>query len=282
MAKNPKDGAVVSRREKGPSTMRSLLILLRYHDRLIEGIGQDLKLRYTGSVFGIAWAFIFPLVQLSIYAMLYVVIFRVRPSGLTEWDYVLLVFSGLVPLFAFNEMLTTGLGSLTANKALLMSTVFPAELIPVRAALTGMIPMLLGLGLTLCLSVVLQRSDWEAIIIVPIAWILLVMFAVGLSWMLSLLSLVAKDIQHGIGLVLMLAVFLSPFAYTPEMVPQSLKIILYLNPMSYFVLTFQAPIAYGEFPQLIHLGGAALLGIGTFLLGFVAFTRSKGVFFDYV
>ena len=267
---------------KGPRTLRSLLILSRYHGRLIEGVRQDLQIRYTGSIFGLTWAFLFPLAQLAIYAMLYVLIFRIRVPGLTQAEYVLLVFSGLVPLFAFNEMLTTGLNSLQSNKSLLMSTVFPAELIPVRGALAGQVPMLLGMIVTIIFASILGNIGWQAIIVIPYTWLMMTMFAVGLSWILSLLSLIAKDIQHGIGLILMLTTFLSPFAYTPEMVPAGLKIILLFNPMSYFVLCFQSAITYGVWPDPINLIGVTILGLGGFFLGFSSFVKGKPVFLDYV
>jgi len=276
-----KDGTS-SKKTKGPGTFQTLIILARYHGRLFAGVRQDINLRYTGSIFGVAWAFLFPITQLAIYAMLYVLIFRIRVPGLTQAEYVLLVFSGLVALFAFNEMLTTGLNSLQSNKSLLMSTVFPAELIPVRGALVGQVPMLLGMVVTLVYALVLGNIGWQAIIIIPYAWLMMTMFAVGLSWILSLLSLVAKDIQHGIGLILMLTTFLSPFAYTPEMVPAGLKLILYFNPLSYFVLCFQSVITYGAWPDPINLIGITILGFGGFWLGFWSFSKGKPIFLDYV
>ncbi len=241
----------------------------------------DLKLRYSGSVLGWFWAFLFPCCQLAIYTGLYVFIFKVRPSGLSQFDYVLMVFSGLVPLLAFNEALIMSIGSLVSNKALLLSTVFPPALIPLRAVIVGQIPMLFGLAITFALGFLMNRTGWEAVIFAPLFWLLMIMFATGLGWILSLITLVARDIQQGIGLVLMLLVFLSPFAYTPEMVPPALKAILYLNPMAYFVLSFQQLFIYGELPDLIPAVGSLVLGVGVFYLGYFMFERSKHSFFDY-
>jgi len=255
--------------------------LLRFRSRLIEGVKHDVKQQYTGSVMGIFWVMLFPLLQLGIYAMLYTVIFKVRPSGLTEYSYTLLVFSGLVPLLAFGQALVAASGSLSSNKQLLLNTVFPADLIPVRAALAAQIPLLFGLLVTVVLGYVLGRSSWQAIILVPFFWILLMMFTIGLGWMLSLLSLVIRDIQHALGLILMLVIVLSPFAYTPEMVPASLKFIIYLNPLSYFVLAFQQLIVYGSWPGLVSTLGSIGLSLSVFCLGFILFRRAKAVFFDY-
>lgn len=260
---------------------RSLWVLCGYRHRVLEGVIHDIRQRYIGSVFGTLWVFLYPILQLGMYAGLYSFIFRVRVSGLTEMGYVVLVFSGLVPLMAFNEALNAATSSLSANKNLLLNTVFPAELIPLRAALSAHITSLIGLAITLIIGYGLGKTSWQAIVLVPFFWVLLLMFAIGIGWMFSLFSLVARDIQHGLGLVTMLLFMLSPFAYTPEMVPVALKPLIYLNPLSYFVLTFQQLICYGTWPDPIAAGGAVVLGITSFFIGFNVFQRAKHVFFDY-
>lgn len=260
---------------------KQLSILWGYRERVLEGVRHDVRQRYTGSVFGATWAVLFPLLQLTIYAGLYSMIFRVRPQGLTEFGYVVLIFSGLSPLMAFSEVLTASTGSLSANKNLLLNTVFPADLIPVRAALAGQITSLVALIITLGVGFASGHASWQAVLLVPVFWVLLLMFAIGLGWIFALLSLVARDIQHGLGLITMLLFVLSPFAYTPDMVPHALRGIIYLNPLSYFVLVFQNLICYGTLPDLIPALGATVLGLGVFLLGFCVFQRAKYVFFDY-
>lgn len=263
------------------NVFHSLWALSAFRHRVFEGVVHDIRQRYIGSVFGSLWAILFPLLQLSIYAVLYIFIFRVRPMGLNEMGYTLMVFSGLVPLMAFSEVLNAATSSLSSNKNLLLSTVFPAELIPLRTAIAGQVTGLIGLGITMILGFILGRTSWQAILLVPVFWVLLIMFALGIGWIFSLISLVARDIQHGLSLIIMLLFVLSPFAYTPEMVPTVLKPIIYLNPLSYFVLTFQKLICYGTWPDLISAGGAVILAFSSFFIGFIIFQRAKYVFFDY-
>lgn len=264
-----------------PNLFRSLIKLYGYRYRLVEAVMHDVRQRYTGSAFGSLWAVLFPLLQLGIYAGLYTFIFKVRPAGLTEMGYVLLVFSGLVPLMAFSEALNASTSSLSANKNLLLNTVFPAELIPLRAAISAQVTSIIGLTFTLFIGFALGRTSWQAILLVPVFWVFLLMFVTGIGWMFSLFSLVARDIQYGLGIFTMLLFVLSPFAYTPEMVPPALKPIIYLNPLSYFVLTFQKLICYGTWPEPTAALGAAILAFGSFLVGFTVFQRAKYVFFDY-
>ena len=260
---------------------RSLRVLSSYRGRLYEGVIHDIRQRYVGSVFGSLWAFLFPMIQLGIYAGLYTFIFKVKPLGLTESDYIILVFSGLVPLMAFNEALSSATSSLSANKSLLLNTVFPAELIPVRAALAAHVTSVIGLVITLMVGFLIGRTSYQALLLVPIFWVLLLMFAIGLGWIFSLFSLIARDIQHGLGLVIMLLFILSPFAYTPDMVPVDLKPLIYLNPLSPFVLTFQNLICYGLWPDPAFALSSCIIAISAFLAGFTVFQSAKHVFFDY-
>jgi lipopolysaccharide transport system permease protein len=261
--------------------MKSLRALAGYRQRVLEGIVQDVRLRYVGSLAGVAWAVLFPMLQLGIYAVLYGLIFKIRLPGLTGSGYVLLVFSGLVPLIAFNESLTAASNALVGNKNMLLNTAFPAELIPLRAALAAHVPGLAGLLITLAAGVLLGQTSWQAIFLIPLFWVLLLMFALGLGWVLSLLSLVTKDVQHILSLMLMMMYALSPFAYAPDMVPPALKLIVYLNPLSYFVFAFQQVICYGAWPSLMVLAGTIFLGLGGFATGLFLFQRLRSIYLDY-
>jgi lipopolysaccharide transport system permease protein len=218
---------------------------------------------------------------LTIYAVVYVLVLRIRPPSLDEYSYVVLVFSGLVPILSFNEALVAATGSLVANRNLLLNTVFPAELIPVRATLAAQAASLCGLAITLLAAIALGRASWVTPVGVLVFWALLVMFAIGLGWILALLTLVLRDIQQSLGLVLMALLVLSPVAYTPDMVPESLRLVIYLNPLSYFVIGFQDVICYGKWPAAGVLLPASALAVSTFWLGFWFFRRAKFVFFDY-
>lgn len=263
--------------------LKPLLLIWSYRNNLFEGVKQDLRQQYSGSALGMVWIMLYPMLQLGIYCALYVFIFKVRPAGLTQSSYIILVFAGLVPILAFNQAVQVALGALRGNPALLASTVFPPTLFVVRAVLVAQLPMAFGMVVTLVAAFSMGLPSVGLVILyLPILWILLLGFAVGVGWVLSLVTLVARDLQHSIGLFLMLMTFLSPFAYTPDMVPAGLKPILYMNPMTYFVRSFQDFICYGVHPEWFSLLGAFLLGIGGFYMGYLIFERSKVKFFDYV
>lgn len=260
---------------------RLVPFLVAYAAPLATSTKQELQQRYAGSVLGLTWAMLYPLLLLGFYATVYVVILRVRPPNMDAPGYLVLVLSGLVPLLGFLEALTASTGSLVANRSILLNTVFPAELIPLRSILATQIPSCFALGIVVILALVQGRTSIGPLLVLPILWILLVAFVAGLGWVLALLTLVARDIQQALGIVNMMAMVLSPAAYTAEMVPQGMKALIYFNPLSYFVMCFQDILCFDRLPQPGNLAAAALLGVGSLVAGFWFFQRAKLVFFDY-
>jgi lipopolysaccharide transport system permease protein len=252
-----------------------------YGPRLFNAVKHDVKQRYAGSILGSFWAILYPLSMVSFYATVYVVIFRVRAPNLSPEVYTVLVISGLSAVLMFSESLSIGLGAIVSQRSLLLNTVFPAELLAPRSVLASQIPSLVALLIACIAAVFLGSASSAAILVVPITWLLLVMFLIGLVWIFSLIALVLRDIQQGVSIVNMSMMVLSPMAYTPDMVPSALKFIIWLNPISYFVLSLQAPLALGTWPSPTAMIGAACLGVGTFFLGLAFFRRARFAFADY-
>jgi lipopolysaccharide transport system permease protein len=256
--------------------------LRSYGPRLYHSVLHDVRQRYAGSLLGSLWAILYPLALLSFYATIYVVVFKVRATGLTPSGYTVMVMAGLVPIIMFSEALSMGLSSIQSQKSLLLNTVFPAELMPVRAVLAGQVPSAGALAITFTAAMWQGQSSLLLVVfVVPVIWLFLVLFVIGLSWILSLVVLVARDVQQAIGIVFMAVMVLSPMGYTPAMVPEGLKFIIWLNPMSYFVLCFQSVLAFGRFPDPTVFATAALLGTISFAGGLYFFRRTKFVFMDY-
>ena len=215
------------------------------------------------------------------YATIYVVVFQVRAPNLSPEVYTVLVMSGLSAFLMFAESFSNGLGAIVSQRSLLLNTVFPAELLPPRSVLASQMPSLVALALASIAAVILGSASPVAILVVPITWLLLIMFLIGLVWIFSLIALVFRDILQAVNLINMSMMILSPMAYTPDMVPGALKFIIWLNPISYFILCLQAPLALGTWPSPAAMIGAACLGIGTFFLGLAFFRRARFAFVDY-
>jgi lipopolysaccharide transport system permease protein len=242
---------------------------------------SDLDRRFAGSLLGVSWVVIAPAASIALYAAVYRFIFKVQVPGLRGWDYVLYIFAGLVPFLMTAESLTNGVASVIVNRSVLNNTVFPIDLAPVKAVLAAQGSFIVGMLATVAGVIAVGRAHWT-ILLLPVVWLLQVMALIGVSWVLSLVNVVFRDLQNLITLLLVMLMIATPIAYTPAMVPSSLKAVLYFNPLAYFVLTYQRILVLGQLPD--PLTAALLVGIsvGLFVLGGFFFARTKSVMVDYV
>lgn len=259
----------------------SAAYLLSHRHLLLRTTRSELRSRYAGSLLGMLWAVLGPLSLLALYSTIYLFIFRVRVEGLSAAEYVFFVFSGLVPFFMTAESMTQGVGSVINNKAVLENTVFPIELAPPKALLLGQTPMLAGLPVVVVGSILIGNGHWT-MLLVPVLWLLHLAALAGIIWCLSLLNVVFRDIQYLIGVVLMALLIASPFAYTPDMVPQNLQPIIVFNPFAYYVMAYQDLLILGRIPSLFNILFLIVFSIGMFLFGSWFFCRAKRVIIDYV
>lgn len=240
----------------------------------------EMRTSYAGSVLGVAWMVIGPVLLMSIYTLVYTLIFRIRPSGITVTDYILYVFAGLLPLIAFSSSITAGATSLSLNKQVLLNTVFPSELIPLRAAVIGGAAMPIGIVVVALADFFIGEVSWH-ILLVPMVVLLQLFFQAGLAWVLSLVTLVLRDVQYVLQYVTMILLVVTPIGYTPDMIPYRLKALMYLNPLYYFVVAYQDLIVFNRLPEPWLMGVCAGLSLFSFCCGFWVFQRAKRAFYDY-
>ncbi len=252
------------------------------HSALLWRISRsELRARYAGSFLGLVWAVLTPALVLAIYAAVYLVVFKVRVVGLTPVEYVLYIFAGLVPYLAVAEALSMGVSSVVTNKNVLSNTVFPIDLAPTKAVLLSQTTMAVGLVATVLGLALFGHLSWTVILVVPL-WLLLALALMGTTWILSLLNVVLRDLQNFIGTILMILLVSSPIAYTPQMVPANMRILLEVNPFAYFVTAFQSVLVMGTLPPVSDIVAVVAMSLASFLIGGWFFARSKTVLIDYV
>ena len=273
----------MTERRKAPihaSRFRPIGLIWSRRQLLASAVKISLRQRYAGSLLGLAWLALGPLLLMTLYGVIYLVVFRVRPVHMEPKIYVLYIFSGLVPFMQFSQGLSMGTMALSADRNVLLSTVFPPELIPLREVIASLASLVAGIVIIFFVGLFLGRLAFSWLL-VPVALLLLLMFLTGLTWVLSLANMVLKDIQQILTYVTIVLLVASPIAYTPDMLPSALRVLIYFNPVSYFIITLQSLIVLGALPPWPIALGTVVFGVGSFLLGAYIFGRAKMVFFDY-
>ncbi len=265
-----------------PITRNHSAYYILSHWRLLIRVSvSELRTRYAGSIFGLGWAILSPLLIIAIYSVVYLVVFQVRIPSMSSVQYVLYIFSGLIPSLMASEALATGVGSVVTNRAVLSNTVFPMDLVPVKSVLLAQTSMVVGMVLIMVTSAIIGSLYWT-ILLMPLLWMLNILALIGVIWIIALVNLVFRDLQNLIGLIVMVLMVASPIAYTPDMVPSSMKVLIFLNPLAYFVIAYQHIVVMGQLPDWWDTLAVIILAFGLFAGGGFFFSRAKQVLIDYV
>ena len=253
--------------------------LWRFRRVLYASTRTELRKRYAGSVLGRVWPFLYPLLFLSAYLFLWMIVFNLRFPGMGRLGYVVYVFCGLVPFLFLSEALTTSVTSIRQNIQFIKSVIMPLELVPARTVLIALSSHVVGLVVLLLLSGVNGTLSWR-LIMLPIVVGIFAIGLVGTSWITASLGVLVPDVTQVLNIAVMLLMFVSPIAFTPDMVPGRFRFAVALNPVTYIadvyrgvlIATHPAPIP----SSIVFVIGSVLL----FLFGAVICARFKNVVVD--
>lgn len=240
---------------------------------------NELRSMYAGTLLGLVWIVFGPVLMLIIYTVIYAVIFQVRVPNFTIQEYILNVFSGLVPFLAFAQGLSAGTGSLKSGRSLFFNMNYPTELIAPKYVFVAYVMLPVGMLMTLAGDAIVSELSWWWLG-VPVIMLLQLMFSVGVAYYLSLISLVIRDIQFMIQYLMMALLVITPIAYTPDMISGKLATLLYVNPLFYYVYSYQHLILLNSPPPMDVLVTALVISVVTFVTGFLFFQRARGALSD--
>jgi len=260
---------------------RAMVATLVQHARLLVAITRvELNKKFAGSVLGLAWLVLQPTLLLSVYLFVYLVVFKVRFPGYSQMDFVLFVFAGLVPFLGAVEAITISALSIKANMHLVKNVMLPIELVPVRTVLVALAGECVSLGLVMLLCA-FNGGLGPMVAALPVAIALQAIALLGLAWIVAGLGVALPDIGYFISLFIFLLMFVSPIAFKPEMVPDSLQFVIYANPVHYTLEIFRDCLIAGRTPSPRIWGAHLVMSFGIFMLGAAFFRTFKSVLVDY-
>ena len=262
---------------------RPLWELPRRRELILSLAKRDLLTRYKGSVLGLVWAVITPVVMIAIFTFIFAGIFGARfGSSGSHWDYALYLFCGLVPWTMFQETLQQSATSIVNHANLVKRVVFPLETLPVAQALSALANQLFATIALLLAVVIIQRHLPLTALWFPVVLLPQLLLTIGAAWLLASLGVFLRDIVQGISLVLMAWMYLTPIIYPESIVPERFRLFINLNPFTPLIRCYRRIFLEGQAPDWSGLGYFTLIALIVFVLGYWWFARTRKSFADVI
>ena len=238
--------------------------------------------RYRGTVLGLLWSLVTPLLLLAVYTFVFGTILQVRwvsQSG-GNAEFAAILFSGMLVHGILAECLTQASTLIVSNPQYVKKVVFPLEALPWVTVISAFFQGVISTGILLIYLFFVQGSiPWTAVLF-PIPLFVLAFVCIAAGWLISATAVYLKDIAQMMGLLSTVLFFMAPILYPKTALPVEFQNLLYLNPLTYIIEQFRAVVLWGELP---NWNGLSLYGIATVAIAWVSlawFQKTRKGFAD--
>ncbi len=247
--------------------------LWRYRDLLQLLILNRIKTRYKRSVLGVIWTLLNPLLNTLVLTIAFSQIFRFNVP-----NYAIYILSGLLFWNFFAQSTNDAMDTLVWGSSLLKRIYIPRTIFAVAVVGNGLINYLLALIPLALVMLALRHPFTLNLLALPLAILILGMFTLGFSLLISTVAVFFVDFVYIFNVLLSVWFYLTPIIYPLSILPERFLTLFRLNPLVHLLQIFRLLIYDGKMPSSTLWGLAFLLSLVTLLTGWIIFTRKVDEF----
>lgn len=260
-------------------------VVAKYEFLLEQLVTRDFKIKYKRSVLGVFWSFLNPLLMMLVQYVVFSKLFDFR--GMSIEHYAIYLLCGIVIYNGFNDCSTQAMRAITSNSQLITKVYVPKYIYPVSKVFSASINIFLSMVPLLLVTFVYGLFNklylTPAIILLPIALFFLILFIMGMGFLLSSLMVFFHDVEFLWGVVATMWMYATPIIYDINMLEGTwVAKVLVFNPLYHYVSFVREIILYGRSPELIEYVICFAFSLGMFLIGAFVFKKTQDKFVLYI
>ncbi len=254
-------------------------------DLLGQFTRREIEGRYRGSYLGIVWSMILPLMMLAIYTFVFSVIFKSQWQGdvnSSQGAFAVTLFAGLIAFNIFSECVSRAPTLVTGYPNYVKKVVFPLEILPASSLGAALFHSFVSVVILVIATILITGTFSATMVLLPLALLPLIGLCLGLGWFLASLGVYVRDTAYAVSIVMQILFFMSAIFYSVSAVPEALRPIMYLNPLTIIVESFRRilvwnqSLEWGSWLLVTSISGAVCL------LGYTWFIKTKSGFADVI
>ncbi len=257
-------------------------VLIKNNYLLRQLVKKDIQQRYQGSVLGMLWSFIVPILMLVIYTFIFSEVFQARWDIDTsdKYQFALVLFCGLTAFTLVGEVMNRATTLIASNTNYVKKVIFPLEMLPVVTTLSALFNCLISFVILIVAKFIIYRNISPTLYMIFIILIPLIIMSVGLGLLISAISVYLKDVGNFISVFVTILMYMSPVFFPLSAVPESFRTVCEANPMTYIIENFRNVVIYGKCLDWKFFSISCLVAVVIYWIGKVVFMRAKEGFAD--
>ena len=237
---------------------------------LAQLITQQLILRYRRTAMGYLWTLLNPLLMMTVMALVFATLFKADLK-----TFAVFLFTGMIPWNFFNATVTQSSGAFISNEGLIKKIYIPKAIFPLSIACAMLIDSMLSfLALFLIILAIGGSVTW-AVLFIPVAYLLLFVFALGIGVVMATVTVFFRDLQHVMLIAMQGLFFLTPVLYKHTALAGKVGWLVGLNPVVPYIELFRAPLYLGRLPDADVILRAVIYAVLSILIGGAIFLRQE-------
>jgi len=242
----------------------------RRREMIIHFSKMNVKLRYRSTRLGFLWAALEPL---FVFLFLYIVFTSIRQ--VQQETFPIYLITGVMMYTIFSKGTMGGLTSIFQNATILKSLNIRKDIFPlITTGSTGLL-LFVNVGVFFGLMPIFNFTPSWTLILLPVLLAMLLLLILGISYLLSIAFVFARDIQPIWGVIVYAMMFASPIFWYVEDAVMPLSIIHEINPLGQLI-DLGHQLVFGELPTLGEWGYSALLVFIILVIGYFTFQKFEG------
>ncbi len=273
-------------RPRPPMPSLPFFLPLAYRTLIWQLGRREVLGRYRGSLLGVGWSFVTPVMMLAVYTFVFVDVFKARWPGAGHGSgggltFALYIFAGLIVFNLFAEIAGRAPRLVVDQPNLVKKVAFPLEILPWVAVLSGLFHLALSVLVLLAAVAFLHPGGVQpSAAALPLVLLPFLPFLLGLGWLLSALGVFIRDIGQIMNFVVSLAMFLSPVFYPLESLSEPMRTWMYFNPLTTIIDNVRRVLLQGLWPDWNALALFAAAASAFAVLAAVLFQATRKGFAD--
>ena len=255
--------------------------LWTYRELVYFMIWRDIKVRYKQTMLGAAWAIIQPVMTMLVFTFLFGRIAKLPTDG--DIPYPIFSYTALLPWGLFVAALNQASRSLTANQNMVTKIYFPRLVLPLASILSGLVDFVISFVILIGLMIYYNVTpSINALWALPLFLLLAIIAALGVALWLAAINVQYRDVNYALPFMTQFWLFITPVAYSSNLISDKWQLIYSLNPMAGVVNGFRWALLGTDTGPGPEMAVSVVISIIVLISGLFYFRNMEKTFADTI